>query len=870
MSQSRRRRAKNPPASGPSGATAWLSSPTANPAALNNFSFILGSQIRYLVNNLSKKNYKSTVSELDHIITLYGHDAYLYLLRCLVEQIDVKDYKIQKDHPKIQLLHQQTLELSKQPNFASVVLQAMAGMEFREDFLTRFCKHLKLPLAQEVLLALGAAQASEAGVLQEGKRFLRSKISEVAQHPSALPPEVLYELLFFVRTKDGFSKHRTNLLRALQKQGPSYIKSLPSTLALLITETEVDMTSDQSFDRNLMTGAFEEQQSLVSAITAACHPSELMEDLGYSCCQARSPGSFKEFLRQFPAITEREVAQMISLMVRTRTGLGEGKEPTSPTSSTNEKDRPQTWNTGVFVSTIKEMFPNLDWPLVIRNLDLPDFEVEDTKALAMVLSIYKKATKLPFPHKALYGSWANPKGQLSFLKLAIFAPPDVINFGDGHEEILTQMPHPNQNASALIHNWTSLPLIETLLHLAAVDDYAEVRGIFDYPIEHCPELLLLKLAQVTPTWGALHSELCSILLPMFVHRHPHKHPNSNFVLSKLWAYNRALFIRAVVDLHSGDSSSIVQSVLGLSQELKIFPEILQVPKFPFVIELAVLAREKGFNLNLGQWAQERIAEYKLDFVRPCFEFLRNMASREDAPGQGLSSEIAAALLTALKNSFPALPPDLVDEYDHLKSTYGVPSSTPQGSALSLHSPESAPPPIAADTSGSAFPATAAPDKEVFPPDIEGPANAYFQSVYTGQMSIDEVVQLLKNFKSSANKREQRIFQCMIHNLFDEYRFFQKYPDKELQITGVLFGQLIQHQLVSYISLGIALRYVLEALKKPPNSKMLKFGMYALTQFKARLVEWPQYCHHILQIPHMQRCSPEVIQFIENAIRTSDT
>lgn len=28
---------------------------------------------------------------------------------------------------------------------------------------------------------------------------------------------------------------------------------------------------------------------------------------------------------------------------------------------------------------------------------------------------------------------------------------------------------------------------------------------------------------------------------------------------------------------------------------------------------------------------------------------------------------------------------------------------------------------------------------------------------------------------------------MIHNLFDEYRFFSKYPEKELRITGILFG-----------------------------------------------------------------------------------
>jgi hypothetical protein len=32
---------------------------------------------------------------------------------------------------------------------------------------------------------------------------------------------------------------------------------------------------------------------------------------------------------------------------------------------------------------------------------------------------------------------------------------------------------------------------------------------------------------------------------------------------------------------------------------------------------------------------------------------------------------------------------------------------------------------------------------------------------------------------------------MVHNLFDEYRFFPKYPEKELRITAVLFGGAAQ-------------------------------------------------------------------------------
>ncbi len=104
-------------------------------------------------------------------------------------------------------------------------------------------------------------------------------------------------------------------------------------------------------------------------------------------------------------------------------------------------------------------------------------------------------------------------------------------------------------------------------------------------------------------------------------------------------------------------------------------------------------------------------------------------------------------------------------------------------------------------------------------EVEEIANSYFSRIYTSEQSITEVIAMLKQFKSSGNQRENDIFACMITNLFDEYRFFAKYPEKELRITGILFGQLIQHELVTSITLGIALRYVLEALRKSPGPGM---------------------------------------------------
>jgi CCR4-NOT transcription complex subunit 1 len=69
----------------------------------------------------------------------------------------------------------------------------------------------------------------------------------------------------------------------------------------------------------------------------------------------------------------------------------------------------------------------------------------------------------------------------------------------------------------------------------------------------------------------------------------------------------------------------------------------------------------------------------------------------------------------------------------------------------------------------------------------------------------------------------------------------------ISLPGILFGSLIQNQLVSYVPLVIALRYVLEALKQPISTNLFKFGFYALEQFIPRLPEWPQYCAHLRQV-----------------------
>ncbi|CAH0762465.1 unnamed protein product [Bemisia tabaci] len=160
--------------------------------------------------------------------------------------------------------------------------------------------------------------------------------------------------------------------------------------------------------------------------------------------------------------------------------------------------------------------------------------------------------------------------------------------------------------------------------------------------------------------------------------------------------------------------------------------------------------------------------------------------------------------------------------------------------------------------------------EISPPvskDIEDEANSYFQRIYNHPphptLSIEEVLEMLKKFKDSQNPREREVYTCMLRNLFEEYKFFPQYPDKELHITAQLFGGIVEQCLVAnYVALGLALRVVLDALKKPHGSKMYYFGIVALDRFKSRLKEFQKYCEHISSIPHFNEFPPHLIEYIE--------
>lgn len=341
-------------------------------------SYAVSNQIRLLVTNLNKKSYKTSTGELKDLARLYGDDARLCLLLCLVEEIDFHDPQNQKDQYKVALLLQELGELSSQPNFTSIVCRALHSSVLANDFFGSFVKVAKLPFSQALLIALGLVESADKKQKDEGLKFLKAKMQDMTEFNSEqLSENVLSQLIYFVReTEEIPGKQKLSFLTALEQLNPKRF-AMASLTPVVRDEPEVS-------DVNALPNS-DAVFPLVSSLQSQCRAAALMQDLGFGVCE--TVDSFKEFLTPF-TLTSHNVAEMILAMARTNDHQGpeddallsgilssssaDASELTlEPNDSkVSESKRLEThWNTDVFVQTITELYPSLNWLEVFSSFD---------------------------------------------------------------------------------------------------------------------------------------------------------------------------------------------------------------------------------------------------------------------------------------------------------------------------------------------------------------------------------------------------------------------------------------------------------------------------------------------------------------------
>ena len=602
------------------------------------------------------------------------------------------------------------------------------------------------------------------------------------------------------------------------------------------------------------------------------HVGDFVEELGFAATASR--GAFRAVLSLLPRFDESDLAHLLSALVRTHTRPDDGSPGYAALQASTASLPPvpqdgtlSGWNAEVVTDVLAERRPPLQWPLALTRLDQPGFLVPDAPSFGLLCTLFSLATKEPLPLSLLVGGvWQNTQGQLSLLLHAVVAPPELISWQAAPRRLSLPEGFPTTKPAAqLLANgaWLCTDLHAALARLAEVDGLVAVRPILEAPAAACPEVLLLGAASTRTSWGLLQGELFAALLPGALGLPgtasiPSGSPSASpSLVQRLWATpsGHDAVLRCLVEAHTVQPGCLGR-VLDICQDLKALTAVLDSTPAGFAVDLAALAARREY-LNLEKWCGDMVAARGRPFVADCLRFLRvKAAGQVDAAhpqgtGINLSVEIAALFFRALFVAAHTFPADLGDE---LRAVYAA--SCAANSRLAALSAVDAP---------RGAPGGSAPAPESFTPDVEEEANAVFQKIYTGAQSIGSVVDMLVTFSQRGGRRERDVFSCMVHNLFDEYRFFPKYPDKELRITALLFGTLIARRLVQGAPLGVALRYVLDELRKQPGTKMFAFGVDAADQFRLRFSEWPQFCGAALQIPHLASAAPELYAALERAV-----
>ncbi|XP_023618627.1 CCR4-NOT transcription complex subunit 1 isoform X4 [Myotis lucifugus] len=984
------------------------------------------SQISYLVDNLTKKNYRASQQEIQHIVNRHGPEADRHLLRCLFSHVDFSgDGKSSgKDFHQTQFLIQECASLITKPNFISTLSYAIdnplhyqKSLKPAPHLFAQLSKVLKLSKVQEVIFGLALLNSSSSDLRGFAAQFIKQKLPDLLRSYidadvsgnqeggfQDIAIEVLHlllsHLLFGQKGAFGVGQEQIDaFLKTLRRDFPQ--ERCPVVLAPLLYPEKRDIL----MDRILPDSGGVAKTMMESSLA------DFMQEVGYGFCA--SIEECRNIIMQFGVreVTAGQVARVLGMMARTHSGLTDGiplQSISAPGSGiwSDGKDKSDgaqahTWNVEVLIDVLKELNPALNFKEVTYELDHPGFQIRDSKGLHNVVYGIQRGLGMDvFPVDLIYRPWKNAEGQLSFIQHSLINP-EIFCFADYpcHTVVIDILKAPPEDDNREIATWKSLDLVESLLRLAEVGQYEQVKQLFSFPIKHCPDMLVMALLQINSSWHSLRHELISTLMPIFLGNHP----NSAIILHYAWHGQgqspsiRQLIMHAMAEWYMRGEhydQAKLSRILDVAQDLKALSMLLNGTPFAFVIDLAALASRREY-LKLDKWLTDKIREHGEPFIQACMTFLKRrcpsilggLAPEKDQPKSAqlppetlatmlaclqacagsVSQELSETILTMVANcsnvmnkarqpppgvmpkgrppsasSLDAISPVQIDPLagmaslsiggsaaPHTQSMQGFPPNL--GSAFSTpQSPAKAFPPLSTPNQTTAFSGIGGLSSQLpgglgtgsltgigtgalglpavnndpfvqrklgtsglnqptfqqtdlsqvwpeanqhFSKEIDDEANSYFQRIYNHPphptMSVDEVLEMLQRFKDSTIKREREVFNCMLRNLFEEYRFFPQYPDKELHITACLFGGIIEKGLVTYMALGLALRYVLEALRKPFGSKMYYFGIAALDRFKNRLKDYPQYCQHLASISHFIQFPHHLQEYIEYGQQSRD-
>ncbi|OUM58681.1 hypothetical protein PIROE2DRAFT_47750 [Piromyces sp. E2] len=592
--------------------------------------------------------------------------------------------------------------------------------------------------------------------------------------------------------------------------------------------------------------------------------SKFLRDLGYGCTSSQNilEVVLKQIGIDLDSLKEKDVASILLMMAQTHSGLEESPmlESMIPNSNKQEYKQLTSWDTKLFIESLKNKNQTLVWNDVFKSFDQEDFQLYDQKQFDALIEsfsyIYEDMNE--FPISVLWEPWNNYVFQFEFIRFLILSQSNSLIdlLKQSKEKVITPDTFSNMNGAAKLHDasildspWNSVNLINCLIKLMVNDDIKEyVREFFGIAIQKVPEIILICVAQINIPKReiAVVSELLNDVLMVFMQGH------SNFVpvVQKVWQINPNILITGLANMYKKFPTSLSR-ILDVAQEVKGLSQILDTKYYHFAIDLASLASRRDY-LNLDKWLQDHIKSDGEPFLTACLEFLDEKITQKLYPEEKiypqsvlLSYDTVLIFIKVINYYISMLNNEQLLVYKKKLATYLQAYSQTKNINADEINEFINPTPLESEKQQTAYIA-----------EIRMKANNYLEHFYKNQISIEQMIELFIQLKNSKNKYNMDLLNLMIANIVESGKSFIHYPEI------LLIGNMIKCNLLSDDYLVKALKLILDSLKAQPNTNLFNFGLRALLEFKSRLPEWPHYCSNLLQITNLHQYHPEIIRYIQ--------
>lgn len=788
---------------------------------------IVIAQVFFLLSTLSEDKWDQTISKIKTLTDTNGPEVYQNFFRRLISGNAMTIFpnvtRPIENPVTLRLLKEELKSLAHQPLAAHSFSDSISTSEsdlFKDFDLATFFNHFHLDAWECSVLSISLRSSH--------KQDLRNKAAEILQNKfqtmlSQIRDPAIHEEI-----------DETQFVSFIQQ----YLAEPPPPFFKIIHKIEFVAAVEERYAGQEIPLA---ARILIDGVQQARKAEPLSKLLSLADPSIYSSQESIEKIISFKldvGLTEKQVAETIIMF-------------------TGNTDR--GWPGQKLGAALQHLYPSLDWSLILKSLDDPLLSIRDSSGAISLLGILQGAKEANISISPLFQPWTNHNVQITFLQNMLTVQIDRYPLNLSVENKIIQL-EDFQNASSQVkatagmvepNLFNSLDFLATVYGMARTEqNLPAVRSLVERATKYIPELVMCGSVLLPRPWPKIQEETIAHLFDVFLAGHA----SHQLVFWRLWQSSKDFLCSAFREFHSRSSLNITR-ILDIAQEIRALNVLLSLKPWTFSLDLATLAARREY-LNIEKWLLSQIDTEKEPFYLTVLKFLDQKQRQEYEIQSQQSRPVAVSLKTSVIGAFfkaldvCTLPAEIKLKHEEL--LFEV-----QASCISAY------PRLILYYLGK----DVAVDSNTFTPAVEQEMKQFYGKMYEQELPINNVIMQLQQLRDSDDPEELDLFACMVHSLFDEYRFFPEYPLNALATTAVLFGSVIMYRLIEGLPLDVALRYVWKALENPIETQMFKFGLQALLHFRSRLSEWPQHCQYLLRNPNLAQFNPDLMRDISTIVES---